>query len=87
MKAKDHSACNSSGGFMKVKIEVDLRPFTVPNFVMVNVASRPMSDVDSEPKYSMADLDVDTLERLCSEFKASVFKKAGKQPRPVCESS
>lgn len=64
---------------MKIKatIEVTLRPFTVPNFVL---CERP--DDGPEPCYPLSEVDAITLDRLCNEFRDAVFAKAGKQQPP-----
>lgn len=58
---------------MKAKIEIDLKPFTVPNFVVPEVGG------DGLP---LSVLDSLTLDRMCREFRASVFQKAGKEMPP-----
>ena len=68
---------------MLMTIEVKLKPFSVPNFVIVEVESNPRQEGFKEsPKYSLSDLDANTLEKLCEEFTVEVFKKAGKQRPP-----
>ncbi len=68
---------------MKATIEVKLKPFQVPNFVLTEAEAKPRQEGMQEvPKYSLAELDAETLEKLCDEFVISVFKKAGKQQPP-----
>lgn len=62
---------------MKTTIEVTLKPFTVPNFVVVES----MPGKDGLP---LSALDSLTLDRMCSEFRIAVFKKAGKEQPPTC---
>lgn len=67
---------------MKVKIEIDLQPFSVPNFVLT-VPKRGRHE-DELPKYALADLDSDTLFDLCAEFVSDIYKKADKrQPASI----
>lgn len=58
---------------------VRLRPFSVPNFVLVEAAPTSRSEGFCEtPKFPLADLEAATLAELCDEFRAAVFAKAGK---------
>lgn len=65
---------------MKVKIDVTLKPFQVPNYVLTGDGG-----LQESPKYALSELTPDVLEALCEEFTQAVFKKAGKQrpPRPA----
>lgn len=68
---------------MKTTIEIELQPFTVPNFVLTVQAPRPKQDgIQETPKYALSDLDPNTLERLCNQFRDAVFEKAGKTQPP-----
>ena len=68
---------------MKTRIEIELRPFTVPNFVIqVTPPGDRGQGIQEAPKYALSDLDPYTLERLCDEFRTEVFNKAGKQQPP-----
>lgn len=72
---------------MKAKIEVELQPFTVPNFVLTVQDPRPKQDgMQETPKYALSELDAQTLENLCNEFRGNVFTRAGKQQPPQCKS-
>ncbi len=68
---------------MKANISVEIRPFTVPNFVL-------FKDIGVEVDISLpiSPLDAEVLDRLCSEFRIAVFKKANvEQPPsayPIC---
>lgn len=56
-----------------------LRPFTVPNFVIVEVPPRLRQEGFREaPTLALAELDAGTLSGLCDQFRAAVFKKADK---------
>lgn len=70
---------------MKATLEVTLKPFTVPNFVLVEEApvSRGEGFSPSEG-IPLSALDSLTLDRLCNQFRAEVFKKAGKEQPPTC---
>jgi hypothetical protein len=64
---------------MILRKSVELRPFTVPNYVLQVEPPRQRQDGFREaPKYALADLDVETLDQLCWEFRRAVFEKAGK---------
>jgi len=63
---------------MKATIEIDLEAFSVPNFVR----TKSLSNDEEGTAISIKDLDPLTLDRLCNEFRAQVFKKAGKQEPP-----
>jgi hypothetical protein len=72
---------------MKATIEVKLKPFQVPNFVLTETAPKPRQEgIQEAPKYALEELDAETLEKLCDEFTDAVFKKAGKRrpPRATC---
>lgn len=70
---------------MKAKIEIELQPFSVPNFVLTVQQPRPKQDgIQETPKYPLSELDAETLGKLCDEFRDAVFEKAGKQQPPKC---
>jgi|KBSMisStandDraft_5_1062788.scaffolds.fasta_scaffold213064_5 hypothetical protein len=70
---------------MKAKIEIELQPFTVPNFVLTVQEPRPKQDgIQETPKYPLSELDPETLDKLCDEFRDAVFAKAGKQQPARC---
>ncbi len=52
--------------------KVQLKPFLVPNFA---VALNKQSIENGS--FPLKDLDYETLDRLCNDFRMSVFKKAG----------
>ena len=69
---------------MKATIEIKLKPFTVPNFVMVDEQPKERQEGFSEGrKYALSELDAETLDALCWKFKQEVFAKAGKQMLPM----
>lgn len=61
-----------------MKIEVKLKPFTVPNFVIEITGTH-----EAPSSFPIADLTVDALDELCTKFRRDVFKKAGKHD-PNC---
>ncbi len=64
---------------MKAKIELELQPFSIPNFV------RPVENPDTTRDalaIPLSALDSNTLDRLCDEFRTAVFQKAGKPMPP-----
>lgn len=72
---------------MKTKIELDVKLWTPPNFVIIKNPDKEGQDL-SVP---ISLVDALTLERLCDEYRDEVFKKAGKsrpaqdvQAAPVC---
>ena len=70
---------------MKVNIEVKLKPFQVPNFVLVEPTPGRRDEGMKEPsKFHLSDLDSDSLAKLCDEFRKQVFAKAGKTEPDTC---
>lgn len=68
---------------MEVNIKLKLKPFTTPNFVLVDEPSKPRGEGFSEGrKFALSELDAETLERMCDDFTREVFKKSGKQRPP-----
>lgn len=59
---------------MKTTIEFDLQPFPIPSEV------RDTSGAEYE--LYLTALPAETLAALCDEFRANVFKAAGKEPPP-----
>ena len=71
---------------MKVHIEIKLKPFTTPNYVLVDESAKPKDQGFSESKkFSLSELDAATLSSLCDEFRREVFKKAGKREPDTAE--
>lgn len=68
---------------MKAKIEITLKPFQVPNFVLTEQeAGLRQEGMIESPKYALSELSAETLDALCEQFTNEVFKKAGKQRPP-----
>ncbi len=60
-------------------MKIELRGFTVPNFVIQVVPPRPRQEGFTEaPKYALAEIPAEDLASLCDDFRAAVFAKAGK---------
>lgn len=63
---------------MKVQVEMEVQPFTVPNFVLLTgKSSTGDGKINSIP---LKDLSREDLTALCNEFRVSVFKAAGQTP-------
>ena len=56
---------------MKAKIEIELKPFSLPNFILIEGSER---DGDSIP---ISALDPYQLEMMCKDFRDRLFKHAG----------
>ena len=68
---------------MKVTIELQVQPFSVPNFILTEPVPGARQDGFKEsPSYPLSDFDAVTLQRMCDEFTAEIFRKAGKNPPP-----
>lgn len=68
---------------MKATLQVELQPFQTPDFV--HAVSKPalkQQGMQESPRYPLSDLDPMTLDRLCDDFRAEVFRKAGKEQPP-----
>lgn len=63
-----------------MKITIPLVPFSTPNYVTMQMPDRPRQEGFVEaPKYALSELEPEVLSGLCDEFRAAVFKKAGKR--------
>ena len=68
---------------MKTSIEVNIKPFNVPSFVIPEVPAGKKEDgFEPTEGIPLSALDPVTLEKLCDEFRDNVFRRAGKQ-QPV----
>ena len=68
---------------MKATMEVELQPFQTPDFVLaVSKPALKQQGMQELPRYPLSDLDPMTLGRLCDDFRAEVFRKAGKEQPP-----
>ncbi len=69
---------------MEVTIKVKLKPFTVPNFVLVDERPQARDEGFKEGrKYALNEIDEYSLAKLCDDFKSEVFRKAGKDMPPI----
>ena len=57
-----------------MKIEVKLKPFTVPNFALAETKTS-----EAPPSFPLADLSVEALDELCTRFRRDVFNKVGRR--------
>ena len=64
---------------MKAEVILNLKPFTVPNFVVYDGWREDSSQRDSIPLGALSD---ETLYALCVEFVKAVYKKADKKHPP-----
>jgi len=70
---------------MKATMQVELQPFQTPNFVRaVTKPGKREDGIQESPCYPLSDLDAETLDKLCRDFRAEVFRKAGKEQPPTC---
>lgn len=61
-------------------MNIALRPFTTPNYVLVQRAtSDDFWSAIATPSWPLAEVPVEDLAKLCDDFRAEVFKKAGKK--------
>lgn len=63
---------------MKACVAIDIQPFTIPNFVRRDKKTAGPGDPDAEAAFELAAVDAQTLSTLCDQFRADIFKKAGK---------
>jgi hypothetical protein len=71
---------------MRATLQVELQPFQTPNFVRAVVKPCKGEDgIQEPPCYPLSDLNAETLDYLCRDFRAEVFRKAGKEQPPTCE--
>lgn len=66
---------------MQTTLKVNIRPFKVPDRVYVEL---PFVAKEDGPKFdkrtfSLSELDPETLDEMCKNFRTAVFKAAGKQ--------
>jgi hypothetical protein len=63
-----------------VTINIKLKPFSTPNFVVLEMPTKPRQDGFSSDGSSIpiSEVDATVLSALCDDFRAEVFRKAGK---------
>lgn len=61
-------------------MNITLKPFTVPNFVIQVLPTRLRQEGPSfeNRSYPLSDVDADELSHMCDVWRAEVFRKAGK---------
>jgi len=65
---------------MSIKAEIELRPFTVPNFVLpVARVGKREEGFQESPSFALRELSAETIDKLCKQFRHDVFMKAEKQ--------
>lgn len=63
-------------------ISVQLRPFTVPNFVIpVSKPGQRQDGIKFAEGIPLKDLNWETLNSMCADFRVAVFAKAGVEER------
>ena len=63
---------------MNVKLDIELEPFRIPNYVLVRRKLTKHNEgaaVREGDSYHISELPIEVLEKLCDEFKANVLKK------------
>ena len=68
---------------MKATIEIDFRPFTVPNFVVADNDMESRVAGCENQSFPLSALSPETLDKMCEQFRRAVFDKAKKQQPPV----
>ena len=58
---------------MKIKI----KPFTVPNFVILDIDGLSYSRAEGMPSFPLSAVDPNELSNMCSSFRRGCFLKAG----------
>lgn len=69
---------------MAIETKVKLQPFRVPNFVLTEPPAGRREDgpIEVLPKYALSELDDETLDALCQQFRDDVFAKARQSEEP-----
>ncbi len=61
-------------------MNIKLKPFTVPSFVIPVIPAKPISGGWQEPVgIALSEVDVEELAIMCDEWREAVFARAGKQ--------
>lgn len=62
-------------------MDIKLQPFLTPNFVIGVMPAQPRQEgfnPDAVPKWSIKEVDAETLGKMCDDFRAEIFRKAEK---------
>lgn len=65
---------------MDIDLKIKISPFPVP--VSVFVDNKELGKRRHRISYPLSVLDIETLEKLCEDFRSSVFEQAEKKPAP-----
>ena len=71
-------------------MNIKLQPWQTPNFVIGVMPLRPRKEwinPDTVPKWSLKEVDAETLAKMCDDFRAEIFRKAEKPDPPNDKSS
>ena len=65
-------------------MQITFRPFITPSYALEDLAPRPgEAGFTAIMARSIRDIDAETLSQMCDNFRADVFRKAGKEdPSP-----
>ncbi len=70
-----------------IETKIQLRPFTVPNYVQpVGNAGKRQDGFRSVKGIKLGDLDQETIRDLCTQFREDVFARAMEQQREDAKS-
>lgn len=62
-------------------MKIKLKPFSTPNFViMVTNPTTRQEGFKDAPSFALSEVDKETLEEMCAEFRKEVMRKAGYEP-------
>ncbi len=62
-----------------MKLDVDVQPWSTPNYVIAKMAPRPRQEgLTCALSWSLNEVDPELLSKLCDEFRADIFRKAGR---------
>ncbi len=64
---------------IEIKAEIELNPFIVPTTVSIKPSIGKRQDGFTLTEMPLSDLDCETLNKMCEQFKDSVLKNAGKK--------
>lgn len=68
-----------------MSMNIKLQPWQTPNFVIGVMPPLPRQEgfnPDAAPKWSLKEVDAETLAKMCDDFRAEIFRKAEK-PDPA----
>ncbi len=69
-----------------MKIQIELQPFTVPNFVLEVMKPGLRQDgLQAVRSHPLSDLSDEALTQLCDDFRREVFRKVGRGGAKIVE--